>query len=372
MKIFMIGNAHLDPVWTWRWNEGYSEIISTCLAALNILDEFETAVFTRGEAAMYDWIEESHPEIFSRIKHYVEQGRWNIVNGWWLQPDCNIPSGESLVRQALYGKKYFMERFGIEPRIGYNVDSFGHAGSLPQILSKTRYDGYVFMRPGKHEKTLPTLFNWKSRDGSEIPTFRISNAYTVHEEDLTEQINHVLADSMKDIPYTMCFYGVGNHGGGPTKEQIRYIIEHSDFKENVELEFGTCEAFFKRLNDDQKDLETVRDELQYHAIGCYSVHSEIKKINRFTENAISDAEKWQALSVFLLKTKINVDNGLEDLWKTLLFNQFHDILAGSSIKEAYEDAQRDLGGAISNAQKIKNRAYHSILKYVDTNREGIP
>ncbi|MGC9213433.1 MAG: alpha-mannosidase, partial [Athalassotoga sp.] len=133
MIIHMIGNAHIDPVWLWRWPEGVSEMISTCRTMVEMLKNSDDLIFTKGEAMMYEWIEKTDPSLFNEIAKLVKSGRWNIVNGWWVQPDCNIPSGESFVRQSLYGKRYFKEKFGIDVKVGYNVDSFGHAATLPQI-----------------------------------------------------------------------------------------------------------------------------------------------------------------------------------------------------------------------------------------------
>lgn len=143
----MVGNAHIDPVWLWRWQEGCAEAIGTCWAAVELLNEQPGLIFTRGEAAIYRWIEEHDQDLFTQIVRLVHEGRWCIVNGWWIQPDCNIPHGEAFIRQALQGKTFFRERFGTDITVGYNVDSFGHAGTLPMLLQHTGSRHYVFMRP---------------------------------------------------------------------------------------------------------------------------------------------------------------------------------------------------------------------------------
>jgi len=134
ITVYMIGNAHIDPVWLWRWQEGLAEVLATCRSALDRMNEYPDFVFTRADAATYQWIEDSCPEMFEEIRRRVEEGRWSIVGGWWEQPDCNIPSGEAFVRHGLYGKRYFLDRFGVDVVVGYNVDSFGHNAGLPQIL----------------------------------------------------------------------------------------------------------------------------------------------------------------------------------------------------------------------------------------------
>lgn len=371
MKVHMIGNAHLDPVWLWRWPEGYSEIISTCRCAVKMLNEYDGLIFTRGEAAMYKWIEKADPQLFNEITKLIKAGKWSIVNGWWIQPDCNIPNGESFVRQALYGKGYFKEKFGIEPKVGYCVDSFGHAGTLPQILAKSGYESYVFMRPGPHEKKLPTVFKWESPDGSQVNAFRISVAYTVHTAELTSQIDSCIADVADGQDATMCFYGVGNHGGGPTREQIENIIKEQNYNESTKLVFSSPEKYFEELKSFEDKLPVIKDELQYHSVGCYSADSEIKTLNRKCENSLQNTEKWATLAN-KIAGKEYPQEVLKSAWESLLFNQFHDILAGTSIKEAYDDARSELGGVLHSTSKISIEAFQRIMGKVDTDGEGIP
>ena len=173
-KLHMIGNAHLDPVWLWNWQEGFQEVKATFKSALDRMREDENFVFTCSSAAFYEWVEENNPKMFQEIQKRVKEGRWEIVGGWWIQPDCNIPSGESFIRQGLYGQRYFQEKFGVTAKTGYNVDSFGHNGNLPQILKKSGMDHYIFMRPMPLEKGLPgRIFRWKSMDGSEVTAYRM-------------------------------------------------------------------------------------------------------------------------------------------------------------------------------------------------------
>jgi len=214
----LIGNAHLDPVWLWQWQEGYAEIKATFRSALDRMRDFPEFVFTCACAAYYKWIEENEPAMFAEIQARVAEGRWVIVGGWWIQPDCNLPSGESFARHSLYGQRYFAAKFGRIAKVGYNVDSFGHHGMMPQLLKKSGMDYYVFMRPQQHEKELAAnLFWWESADGSRVMTFRLPDAYTVRDTaQLTSHFRrHEEMAEAEGVPY-MSFYGVGNHGGGPT------------------------------------------------------------------------------------------------------------------------------------------------------------
>jgi len=372
MIIHMIGNAHIDPVWLWRWPEGMSEMTSTCRTMVKMLNESDDLVFTKGEAAMYEWIERTDPLLFKQIQDLVKKGRWNIVNGWWVQPDCNLPNGESFVRQSLYGKRYFSEKFKVDVRVGYNVDSFGHAGSLPQILKKSGFDYYVFMRPGPNEKLLPSIFRWRSIDGSEVIAFRLSRNYETRRDrdNLSVQIETSIKDALGHDS-TMAFYGVGDHGGGPTMSQVKYIRKHKKFDENTILEFSSPEKYFDSIKDKTSKLSIVEDELQYHSIGAYSVNSKMKLLNRKSENALLTAEKFATLANIICGIDYPYSE-LENAWKTLLFNQFHDLLGGTAIKEAYEDAYNELGSVISTAEKIKQISMQSIIKDINTEGNGMP
>ena len=148
-RLHLVCNAHLDPIWLWEWEEGAAEAISTFRVAADFCDEFPGFVFNHNEVILYKWIEEYEPGLFRRIQRLVRQGKWNIMGGWWVQPDCNMPSGESFIRQGLLGKAYFREKFGVDVTTAINFDSFGHTRGLAQILAKSGYDSYLFMRPDR-------------------------------------------------------------------------------------------------------------------------------------------------------------------------------------------------------------------------------
>ena len=187
VTVHMIGNAHIDPVWLWNWQEGFQTTWSTFRSVLDRMKETPEFVFTSAQAALYEWIEKGDPAMFEEIRERVHEGRWRITGGWWIQPDCNIPSGESFARHALYSQRYFKEKFGVMANTGYNVDSFGHNGVLPQLLKKSGMNNYVFMRPGPHEKKdLPDIFWWESADGSRVLTYRIQFSYGIHSQNMEE------------------------------------------------------------------------------------------------------------------------------------------------------------------------------------------
>src|SRR5664279_1143308 len=270
----MIGNAHIDPVWLWQWQEGFHEVRATFRSALDRLNDYDDFLFISSAAQYYEWVEQGDPAMFAEIMQRVAEGRWQIVGGWWIQPDCNLPSGESFVRQGLYGQRYFKQKFGVTETVGYNVDSFGHAASLPQILKRSGLDTYVFMRPGPHEKSLPgRLFWWEADDGSRVLAFRILFEYGTWGTGIEQHIRRCAEELKAPFDTLMCFYGVGDHGGGPTRENIETIRRLSADSDLPKLVFSTPNAFFAEIEAQNLPLPVVHDDLQHHASGCYAAHS---------------------------------------------------------------------------------------------------
>lgn len=367
-KLHMIGNAHLDLVWLWQWQEGFQETKATFRSVLDRMNEYDDFVFTSSSALMYEWVENNDPDMFEEIRQRIKEGRWHIVGGWWIQPDCNIPSGESFVRQGLYGQRYFKEKFGVTAKVGYNVDSFGHHAMLPQILKKSGLDYYVFMRPMPHEKGLPgRVFDWESDDGSRVLSYRIPFEYLSWGKDLERHVVRCMTELRNPFNQIMVFYGVGNHGGGPTKENIESIMRLNNDENFPELVFSSPEQFFKEIEQEKLPIPVVHDELQHHASGCYAAHSGIKQWNRQAENKLIAAEKWSALAERLLGQPYPQDFHIA--WKNVLFNQFHDILAGTSLEAAYEDARNMHGEAMSIGERGLNYALQKFSWNIDIEQE---
>ncbi len=354
-KLYMIGNAHLDPVWLWRWQDGYEAARATFRSVLDRMEEYPDFIFTSACVCYYEWIEHSDPAMFEEIRRRVQEGRWQMTGGWWIQADCNIPSGESFARQALMGQRYLEEKFGVTARTGYNVDSFGHSGSLPKILRLCGMDRYVYMRPGIHERSYPAwLFRWQSPEGEEVTAFRIPYEYCTWPDQIAAHTERC-AGEISDENGMMCFYGVGNHGGGPTRKNIESIRE-LDGRDGVRLEMSGPDAFFDHAAG---TLPVVNGDLLHHASGCYAAHSGVKRWNRRAENALLSAEKWSVAVRTLLGGRDRREE-LRKAWKKVLFNQFHDTLAGTAIAEAYEDARQDFGYALSAADEITNEALQTL------------
>ena len=229
-EIFMIGNAHLDPAWVWSWQEGSCEAKATIRSALDRMKEFPDFKFVCSSSSVYQWIEDFDPEMFEEMKVRVKEGRFIIVGGWKVQPDCNLPSGENFARNSLYSQRYFFENFGKTSKVGYNVDSFGHNAMMPQILRKSGMKYYVYMRPMEWEKSMQeNVFTWQSPDGSRVTAFRINQEYCKQFNSM-DVLEDYLADCKKFYKGKsfMGYYGVGNHGGGPTIKNIQMIEEYNE------------------------------------------------------------------------------------------------------------------------------------------------
>lgn len=371
-KIHLIANAHLDPVWQWNWQEGCGEVLMTFRSALDRLDEYPDLVFTCSSAAYYRWVEELDPTMFEEIRQKVKEGRWIPVNGWWVQPDCNLPSGESFARHTLYAQRYYLEKFGRICRTGYNIDSFGHAGSLPQILSHGGMNAYVFMRPGNNPsiKIPYNSFVWTGTDGTEVLAFHLPAEYGLNGSDVIASELKIpeayLAENDRD---TMFFFGVGNHGGGPTKGDIEYLI--SRIKAGEPAIFSDPDSFFELISKDRSKLPTHFGELQHHARGCYSTTGRIKQLNRAGENALISAEKWDTAAGLVPGSRKASTATLAEAWKDLLFCQFHDSLCGCSIMDVFDDAQEFIGSTLAAAHKVENSAHIRLISNIDTWVDGI-
>ena len=371
-SIHIIGNAHLDPIWLWRWQEGCGEVLQTFRSAVDRLNEYDGFIFTCSSASYYKWVEEIAPELFDEITKLVKKGRWVPVNGWWVQPDCNMPGTEGFARQALYSQLYYYEKFGKICEVGYNVDSFGHNAMMPQLLTKSGMRCYVMMRPGMHENPdIPEdLFWWDSADGSRVLTFRISDSYGASgTKSLDREVTNARKRAENDGHGMMIFCGVGNHGGGPTKGDLDYLLKLKN-EGYDELKFSSPDRYFEEMCADRLDLPVWSDELQHHASGCYSATSMVKQLNRRAEFWLRSAEKWNTIAALTTDLPAATEKFAE-AWRDVCFNQFHDILCGCSIMEAYDDVRDSMGGAMTVAAKEENKALLKLSLNIDTWLDGV-
>ena len=361
-KLHLICNAHLDPVWLWRWDEGAAEAISTFRVAAEFCETYDGYVFNHNEALLYQWVEEYEPALFSRIQKLVETGKWHIMGGWYLQPDCNMPGGESFVRQILKGKTYFMEKFGKEPAVAVNFDPFGHTRGLVQILKKSGYDAYMFMRPDPMEHG---NFKWVGFDGSAITAHRVYKGYNTLKGEAVKKIKEYMED-YPDAEEAMMTWGVGNHGGGASRkdlEAIQKLCAESDW----EIVHSTPEDYFKSV-----DIHTLPEKaapLRPSMVGCYTSMVRIKQLHRRLENAIYMGEKMAGHASILCGMEYpqeQIDAALEDL----LFCEFHDVLPGTMIKDGEEDSIAKLSHGLDIMEKVMGKAFFAVTAGQPRAKEG--
>lgn len=354
-RLHLICNAHLDPIWQWTWDEGLSAVIATFKSAAELAEEFDY-IFCHGESLLYETIEKTAPDLFARIQTLVKAGKWHISGGWYLQPDCLMPCGETFVRHIAVGKRYFREKFGVEPFVATNYDSFGHSIGLVQIMAKCGYKGYLICRPRKDAQIeYPSrFFTWISPDGSSLIVSNSSTYNSALGEAAKKILQEVNGESvgmlgserkdgetcgMEDVDYIL--WGVGNHGGGPSRKDLKDIANLK--LENIELFHSSPEALFSdRLNV----VGTMKTSLVPCMPGCYSSMARIKQAYRKTENLFYATEKM--LSAAMLSGLKPDLSGLEEAEKKLLLASFHDILPGTCIEEGEKEGL----GLLSSCEKM--------------------
>ncbi len=367
--LFLVCNSHIDPVWLWRWEEGLAQALATFRAAADFCDEIESFVFCHNEAMLYRWVEEYDPALFDRIRGLVADERWHVMGGWYLQPDVNLPSGEGLVRQALAGKGYFRDRFGVEPRVAVNLDSFGHSRGLVQILRKSGYEGYLFCRPDAKHLDLPgDDFAWVGFDGSAIVAHRAPDHYNTSLGEARAKIERWVARS-RDRSAGLLLWGVGNHGGGPSRQDLRAIAELAGEEREWDVRHGTPEEYFTSLARTRRELPSHSGDLNPWAVGCYTSMSRIKARYRRLENSLVQVEKMLAAAVLRglgVWPAAEVRAALEDL----LFCQFHDTLGGSSVVEVETQALDRLGHGLEIVGRLRARAFFASLDGEAPAQEG--
>jgi alpha-mannosidase len=344
--VHLICTAHLDPVWQWQWEEGCAEAIATFRNAVQLLKEHQSFVFNHNEALLYRWVKKMDHSLFKEIQKLVQEGRWIISGGWYLQPDLNLPGTESLIRHILEGLSFFRDHFRARPRVAYNFDSFGHSGGLPQILRLGGYEMYIHMRPQAHELDLPSdLYRWQGVDGTEILAYRIVvGLYHTEYDNIDQRLREGVELALKlkrDIPV---FWGIGNHGGGATREDLRKIDAFIQKEDRVDIIHSSPDSFYKSVEADSKKAPLVKGELQRIFTGCYTSLSRLKRQAQKSLHSLVQAEALHALCWWVLNIRYP-EKELEEAWKYHLFNDFHDIITGTCIEPAEKDALHHYGAA---------------------------
>jgi len=347
LKIHLVGHAHIDMNWLWTWPSTLNTAKGTFTTVNKLMDEIPDFKFSQSQAGLYEGIEQNFPEIFEMIKRRVKQGKWDVTASTWVEGDLNTASGEALVRQTLYAKKYIKEKFGVEPRICWCPDTFGHPWTYPQILKKSGIDFYYGHRC-RPLKEYP-LFWWEAPDGSRVLAFIAGETYNnqIRAELCNALINHKRKTGLNH--YLVC-YGIGDHGGGPTRRDVERVKRLQQIKEFPAMVFDSADGYFKEVLKEKKNFPVVKRELNFTFEGCYTNHGDIKMYNRTGENLLPVAE---ALCVLGEQSGAGYPgNELERAWHNTLFSQFHDILCGCAIHDSYGDGDHHAREMFSEVMAI--------------------
>lgn len=399
--LHLTGNSHIDAAWLWPWTETVDTVKNTWGTALQLMYEYPTYTFTQSAAAYNNWMARDYPQINDQIKKRIEQGRWEVVGGMWVEPDLNMPDGESTARSLLIGKRWYQQHYGVDVRIGWNPDSFGYNWQLPQIYKKSGVDYFVTQKMQWSDTNhLPfKLFWWESPDGSKVLT------YFPHDYGNTNlnpvRLSADLAQARQFAPglkEMMDLFGVSDHGGGPTRAMLDEGLHWMQSDKVVpKMQFGTAQPYFtdveKQVAPESKtwDYRTIAqgyqfptpvegkisvptwdDEmyLEYHR-GVFTTQAGMKRNLREAPEWTLNAEKLASLA--WLDGNAYPGGELTDAWKKITFNDFHDLAAGSGIGVIYKDAQKDFDTVRRETNEVSGRALRTIAARVDTHvASGVP
>ncbi len=361
-KVHLICNAHIDPIWQWDWQEGVSATLSTFRAAVDLANEYDY-IFCHNEVTVYKYAEEYAPELFAQIKELIKIGKWRVMGGWYLQPDCNMLSGESFVRQILKGKEYFTEKFGIFPTTAINFDPFGHTKGIVQIMEKCGQNAYMFMRPYAREMELPEeQFVWKGFAGSSVKACR-TQSYNTALGKAAEEIAGRTQSQPQDV---ICVtWGVGNHGGGPSAKDLSDIEELIKAGGEIEYIHSDPDTFF----DQMRTQAEYNGSLQISMPGCYSSMSRVKRAHIKLENELYQAEKMCAAAT--AKGLMEYPTAtFGSITEDLLNAEFHDTLPGTCIQSGETNALNLLAHGVLDAERMKTKAFFALSAEQHRAKEG--
>ncbi len=374
--VFFTSNAHIDAAWLWRKGETIEVCRNTFSSVMNMMNARPDFTYTQSAAAYYDWMERFAPPLFGQIKSRINEGRWEVTGGMWVEPDCNLPGGESWARHLLYAKRYFRNKFGVDVKVGWNPDSFGYNWNMPQFYKSAGIDAFITQKIGWNDTNVfpYRVFWWESPEGSRILSyFPFDYVNTV---DNPFQLIDWLRQFESNTGFTrmLMLFGVGNHGGGPSLEMLSRIDRLKTLDIFPNIEHGTSRSYLEWLK--AQDLSSVpvwKDELylEYHR-GTYTTQAKMKERNRASESLLTNAEEFSTIASLFGRPYNGPD--LEAAWRKALFNQFHDILPGSGIREVYIDANEDYDDVQTIGNFELQNALQTITENINTSsiKSGIP
>ena len=356
LNVTAVGHAHIDTGWLWPVRESVRKCARTFSSQIALMERYSDYVFGASQPQHYAFVKERYPALYKKIKHYIKEGRWECQGAMWVEADCNLTSGESLVRQFLHGKNFFMDEFGVDVCNLWIPDVFGYSAALPQIMKKCGVDTFLTQKLSwnKHNEFPHNTFKWRGIDGTEVLVhFPPENDYngSLFPKELIEAQQRFKENSFMDE--FMSLFGIGNGGGGPKEEHIERALRLRSLNGAPRVSFGRADDFFKRISHKTADLETWVGELylEVHR-GTLTTQAETKKGNRSLELALRETEMFCSclpLNEYPLAE-------LDQIWKKLLINQFHDILPGSSIHMVYEKTLQEYSESLTACRKLIDHA----------------
>ena len=367
----VVGYAHMDMAWLWRWEESIYDIMyNTFSNQLKLMDQFPDYTYAQDQAVVLEMMERYFPDIFKGIVQKARTGNFIPVSSSWVQMDENVVDGESLVRQFLYGQKFSQDKFGHYVRVAWQPDVFGHPYSMPQIAKKAGIEFYLFNRP--HDPSRPPIIWWQGLDGSRVLGYSTPGEYTQpmdHEHTTVLGMKNADRAGVKNI---MVLYGMGDHGGGPNPEDIAGIAKLNASPDDVRVKTTNVANYIDLLLTEKKDFPVVNGEMQHVFPGCYTTQVDMKRHNRQSEQLLLNAEKMSELAVFFGYRDYYPNRDITEAWKIALLHQAHDFAAGSGIGPIYADAARQYEEVFERGHRALNFSLQNLGLQVDTSGEGVP
>lgn len=374
----MVGQSHIDIAWLWPVRETVRKVSRTFSTMNTLMKEYPDFVYTQSQPLLYAFAKEHYPELYEQIKQRVAEGRWELVGGMWVEPDLNIPSGESLVRQILYGQLFYKEEFGKTSNIEWLPDTFGYCASLPQLLKLAGVDYFMTTKLNWNDTNIfpYDLFHWVGIDGSSVVSY-LNHGLNEHTrpKDIHE---HWQSYRQKDkLDELMLLYGHGDGGGGVTREMVELARRSSLMADLPNSRFSTAADFFRSVGEKKKALPEWHGDLylELHR-GTYTTHARNKRSNRKAEVLYREAEVWSSLALagggVALDQGESVESKLREGWKLILLNQFHDIIPGTAIPETYVTSAAEYEQVFQLGRECLEQSLEALAGRISVQGEGVP
>lgn len=360
-QVVAVGHAHIDTGWLWPVRESIRKSARTFASQIALMEKYPGYVFGASQPQHYQFVKDNYPALYEKMKKYIKNGQWECQGGMWVEADCNVTGGESMVRQFVHGKNFFKDEFGVDVKNLWIPDVFGYSAAMPQIMKKSGVDFFLTQKISwsQFNEFPHNTFRWRGIDGSEVVThFPPEDSYNsemIPEKQIFAQNNFKESHLLDEC---MCLYGIGNGGGGPKEEHVEQALRQADLEGCPKVRFGRADEFFAALSKHADALELWSGELylELHR-ATLTTQARTKKGNRTLERKLREAE----FVCSCLPLAEYPQAALDRIWKTLLINQFHDILPGSSIRKVYEVTEREYAECIAECDELIAQAGKRLL-----------